>query len=241
MARGGSVLAAPLAVAEAAGKGQAVINPKSTTTTSTATATITEAPKPWTMDVAMMWLVTCFYVAVTAAAAVYFVKRWRKRAYGRGSSLSGRGAGGREDRATLRGDGGDAGFIATIGAIIDRATSHSALYGAAAWEGNARPLRGNNGAGTQFRSGTGTALLRKIVPYLPGAQGRAAAARRNKEKAEAAGEAVEVEVGGGGGNCVVSGVATGRAEGSPSPGGADGGGVPPSEMPSTMTARDPGH
>jgi hypothetical protein len=212
----------------------------------------TAAPGPWTVDTVIIWLAAGFYCVVTAAAAMYFVKRWRKRAYGAGGASSMRGACGKEERTALRSGGGsadgDVGFIATISAMIDRVTNRTALDGAAAFQDGGR-------FGTRYRPGAGNALLRKIAPYLPGAQGRAAAARRNKEKDEAVEEVVEVDVSNSvGGVGVGVGAPGGRAEGSPSPrhvgstspapgggGIVDGGALPPGGMPPTMIARDPGH
>ncbi|KPA79153.1 hypothetical protein ABB37_05659 [Leptomonas pyrrhocoris] len=219
-------------------------------TTSTST---TAAPATWTMDAAMMWVVAAFYLAVMATAATYFVKRWRRRAYGPGSAAGARsGTGGREERAALTGGGsggagsdgagGEAGFLATIGSIIDRVMNRAALDGAAAFKGSGRHR--SSSPGHRYKPGAGHALLRRIAPFLPGAQGRAAAARRNKEKDEAAEEAVEVEAGnaGGGVRSDASPTRNVAAVASPLNGGVgEGGPVPPGGMPATMTARDLGH
>ncbi|KPI86039.1 hypothetical protein ABL78_4908 [Leptomonas seymouri] len=221
---------------------------QATSTTTAAAAGTTAAPGPWTMDTAMIWVVAAFYFAVIATAATYFVRRWRWRVYGSGSPIVTRSiSGGRGERSALRGadldsTSGEAGFIATIGAIIDRVMNRAALDGAAAFQEGHRL---SSSPGSRHKPGVRHTLLRKIAPYFSGTQGWVSAATRNKEKVEAAGDAVEVDVGNAGGGGRADGSHSSRYVGVTSPatssGVADSGAVPPSGMPPTLTARDPGH
>ncbi|KAG5478001.1 hypothetical protein LSCM4_05399 [Leishmania orientalis] len=215
--------------------------------TSTSTPSSTEPPFPstsptpadgWTIDSAILWLVTVFYFAVSGAALAYFVSRWRRRVYGNDRVLrggSGADGGGAGANTIATGEG----LLGTIGAMIERATSITALAGAAAWRRSesARYRSTSQGSSARHRAGgaasgggRGRSWLGGLALFLPGAQARSAAAKRNKQKSDD-------------GHVDSDALPTVWSEGA-GVGGAGHGGViggsavPSSSMGPTMTARD---
>lgn len=210
----------------------------SSTEASAPSSSLTPAPER-TIDSVILWLVTLFYFSVSAAAVAYFVARWRRRVHG-------------TDRVLLRGgfgaDGGGVvaqvnaakeGLLATVSAVIERATSITALAGAASWQQseNARHRRASQSPGDRRRSGGAAAgggrsrsWLGGLAPFLPGSPARSAAAKRNKQKSDDAHIDNEAPP-----TVWIDGASAGGA----SHGGAIGGSaVPPSSIGPTMTARD---
>ncbi|KAG5477763.1 hypothetical protein LSCM1_05061 [Leishmania martiniquensis] len=225
----------------------AVLGGLMTNTTSAPTHSSTDSPFPstspvpaggWTIDSAIFWLVTIFYFAVSSAALAYFVSRWRRRVYGSDRVLRG-GAGADAGGAGANAIAVSEGLLATIGAMIERATSTTALAGAAAWQRseNTRHRSASQGPGTRHRgggatggSGRGLGWLGGLAPFLPGAQARSPAPKRSKQKSDDGHVDCDAlptvwNEGAGAGGAGHGGVLGGSA-------------VPSSSIGSTMTARD---
>ncbi|CAG9574580.1 hypothetical_protein [Leishmania major strain Friedlin] len=226
----------------------AVVSEMITNATSTSAPSSTEASVPSsslppeaerTINSAILWLVTVFYFSVCAAALACFVARWRRRVY-------------RTDRVLLRGESGadsggaaaqmnaaNEGLLPTISAVIERATSITALASAAVWQRseNARHRRSSQSPGGRHRGGGAAAgggrsrsWLGGLAPFLPGSQARSAAAKRHKQKSDDAhidNEALHT--------VWVDGAAAGGATHGAAIGGSA---VPSSSIGSTMAARD---
>ncbi|TPP52242.1 hypothetical protein CGC21_16185 [Leishmania donovani] len=192
-----------------------------------------------TIDSAILWLVTVFYFSVSAAALAYFVARWRQRVYGTDRVLLRGGSGADGGGAAAQMSAANEGLLATISAVIERATSITALAGAASWQRseNARHRRASQSPGGRHRGGGAAAgggrsrsWLGGLAPFLPGSQARSAAAKRNKQKSDDVhidSEALPtVWIDGAGAGGAIHGAAIG------------GSAVPSSSIGPTMTARD---
>ncbi|TPP44913.1 hypothetical protein CGC20_11955 [Leishmania donovani] len=177
-----------------------------------ATSTSLQPEAERTIDSAILWLVTVFYFSVSAAALAYFVARWRQRVYGTDRVLLRGGSGADGGGAAAQMSAANEGLLATISAVIERATSITALAGAASWQRseNARHRRASQSPG--------------------GSQARSAAAKRNKQKSDDVhidSEALPtVWIDGAGAGGAIHGAAIG------------GSAVPSSSIGPTMTARD---
>ncbi|KAG5503452.1 hypothetical protein JKF63_05591 [Porcisia hertigi] len=188
------MITTPFATSTTAAVESMIANATSTSAPSpTGTPSLETAPTPsnWTIDSAILWLVTVFYFSVSAASLAYFVSRWRQRVYG-------------TDRVLLRGgsgvNGGGAGYhlnasreglLASIAAMIERVTSSTTLSGAAAWQPSesaqhrsamqsTRSLQ--RGGGAAGMRGLGQKWLKGLSPLSQGSQARRAAAKRNTQK-----------------------------------------------------------
>ncbi|GET88949.1 unspecified product [Leishmania tarentolae] len=188
-----------------------------------------------TVDSVILWLVTVFYFSVSAAALGYFVARWRRRVYGADRVLLRGGSGADMGGAVAQTNGDNEGLLAVVSAVIERATSITALAGAASWQQweNSRHRRASPNPGGRHRGGGAAGgggrsrgWLGGLSTFLPGSQARAAAAKRDKQKSDH----------GHMDNEVLTAV---WMEGPAAVGGTIGGSaVSPSNIGSTMTARD---
>ncbi|CAJ1025728.1 hypothetical protein IOCL2690_000445300 [Leishmania lindenbergi] len=241
--RRGRVAANTVTVTMMAAVGEAIAN-----TTHTSTPSSTESTVPpnspmrtaeWTIDSAVLWLVTVFYFTVSATALAYFVARWRRRVYGTDRVLLRGGFRTDSSGAGANTNAVNEGLLSTISAVIERAASSTALAGAAAWQRseiaqllNASYSCGARHGGVGAASGgrRGRSWLGGFAPFLPGSRARSATAKRNKQKGDD---------GHGDSEALPTVWCEGAGGGGTNPGGAVGGSaVPSSSMGLTMTARE---
>ncbi|KAK7194153.1 hypothetical protein NESM_000328900 [Novymonas esmeraldas] len=155
---------------------------KDTGPTTTTTLAPSAGTTSWSVDSAMIWLVPLFYVAIVGTAFVCFIVRWRRRMYGadRTSSLGTDAGGGDADggaaAAAANANRYGEGLLATIAAMIDGATSKTALAGVAAWQradNRARHRSSSPSPGPRHRGGGhGQGWLSGLASFFNGTQSR---------------------------------------------------------------------